>query len=348
HLSLSGFGREGQLRLKQSRVLMIGAGGLGCPALQYLAAAGVGTIGIVDDDKVSRSNLQRQVLFTDSDVGFLKAEVAADRLRAMNGEIVVHAHPERLTASNAMELIEDYDLVVDGSDNFSTRYAVNDACVLGGKPFILGSLHGFQGQVSVLNWEGGPTYRCLFPEPPGPGEAPTCGDAGVLGVLAGTIGTIQATEAIKVLAGIGSPLSGKLLLYDALEMSQQIIRFKRDPVQSSIPQPKPNPEVDTTREAGIERIEMARGEIERRIREGKFQVIDVRNLGERVLGEIDGAVSIPLGLMEEGSVDWNAKGLDPAQPTCVFCSGGLRSVRGSNLLRSRFGFRDVKVLEWTD
>ncbi|MBC2603506.1 HesA/MoeB/ThiF family protein [Puniceicoccus vermicola] len=348
HLSLPGFGREAQLRLKKSRVLMVGAGGLGCPALQYLVAAGVGTIGIVDDDKVTRSNLQRQVLFTDEDLGRLKAEVAADRLRAMNGDITCHAYPVRLDAESAIDFIEEYDLVVDGTDNFSTRYVINDACVLTGKPWIFGALHSFQGQVSVLNCEGGPTYRCLFPEPPEAGDALNCAENGVLGVLPGIIGAFQATEAIKVLTGIGTPLIGKLLIFDALEMTQQMIRFERDPEQIDRVHMQEEEAISTTRTEEIERIAMGQAEIESGIRSGAFQVIDVRDLGERVLGEIKGAVSLPLIQIEEGGLNWKEIGLDPSVPTCVFCSGGLRSVRGSNLLRNQFGFRDVKVLEWNE
>tara|TARA_R100000027_G_scaffold5589_1_gene4579 strand:- start:28450 stop:29460 length:1011 start_codon:yes stop_codon:yes gene_type:complete len=336
--------------LKRSRVLVVGAGGLGCPVLQYIASAGVGTIGILDDDKVSRSNLQRQVLFTDRDLGFLKAEVAADRLRAMNGDIRCHAYPVRLDGENAADFLSEYDLIVDGSDNFATRYVINDACVLEGKPWVFGALHSFQGQVSVFNWEGGPTYRCLFPQPPESGEAPTCAENGVLGVLPGIIGALQAAEVIKVLTGIGTPLSGKLLLFDALEMSQQIIRFERDPVEAEVPLRGPSESPNTARNGEVEEIEMGRGEIEAGIAKESFQVIDVRDLGERVLGEIEGAVSIPLARLEEEKrgLAWADLALDPKKPTLVFCSGGLRSVRGAHLLRSEFGFREVKVLVWDE
>lgn len=348
HLSLPGFGREAQLELKKSRVLVVGAGGLGCPVLQYLAAAGVGTIGILDDDKVSRSNLQRQVLFTDGDLGFLKAEVAADRLRAMNGDIRCHAYAVRLEEENAADFLSEYDLIVDGSDNFATRYVINDACVVAEKPWVFGALHSFQGQVSVFNWKGGPTYRCLFPHPPESGEAPTCAENGVLGVLPGIIGALQAAEAIKILTGIGTPLSGKLLLFDALEMSQQIIRFERNPAEAEIPLRDQSEPLSTVRTPEIERIEMGRAEIESGIRQNDFQVIDVRDLGERVLGEIEGASSVPLVRLEEEKAAWKEFGLDPGKPTLVFCSGGLRSVRGAHLLRNEFGFRDVKVLVWDE
>jgi len=234
HLTLSGFGMQAQQKLKHARVLVIGAGGLGCPALQYLAAAGTGTLGIVDDDRVSLSNLQRQILYAEADIGTLKAVTAAARLSAMNPSIVCQPYAVRLTAANALDLIRAHDLVVDGSDNFATRYLVNDACVLAGKPLIYGAIQTFQGQASVFNHQGGPTYRCLFPEPPDPKDAPSCSDIGVLGVLPGMIGTIQATEAIKVLTGIGEPLSGVLLIFDALRMRIQRVRFQRVPAAANV------------------------------------------------------------------------------------------------------------------
>ncbi len=234
HLTLPGFGMQAQQKLKHARVLVVGAGGLGCPALQYLAAAGTGTLGIVDDDCVSLSNLQRQILYTEADIGMRKAETAAARLLAMNPNIDCQPHAVRLGPHNALDLIRDYDLVVDGSDNFATRYLVNDACVLAGKPFIHGAIQTYHGQASVLNYQGGPTYRCLFPEPPDPKDAPNCSETGVLGVLPGMIGTIQATEAIKVLTGIGEPLSGVLLLFDALQMRMQRIHVARVPAAAHV------------------------------------------------------------------------------------------------------------------
>ena len=234
HLSLPSFGEAAQLRLKASRVLVIGAGGLGCPALQYLAAAGVGKLGVVDFDLVDTSNLQRQILFTETDVGKPKARVAATRLRSMNSHIEVIEVAERLTAENALGLFSDYDIIVDGSDNFVTRYLVNDACVMTGKPLVYGAIYTFQGQVSVFNFQGGPTYRCLFPDPPDPEDAPNCSEIGVIGVLPGLIGTLQAAEAIKVITGVGEPLSGRLLLLDALTMRQQTVQFSRDPKMAEI------------------------------------------------------------------------------------------------------------------
>ncbi|PDH28412.1 MAG: thiamine biosynthesis protein ThiF, partial [Puniceicoccaceae bacterium MED-G30] len=207
HLSLPGFGPDAQSKLKQSGVLVIGAGGLGCPVLLYLAAAGVGRIGIIDGDTVDLSNLQRQVLYTADDIGRSKAAVAAEKLREQNPNVDCIAYEERLSVDNAMERITAYDLVIDGSDNFPTRYLVNDACVLAGKPLVHGAIQTFSGQVSVFNFQGGPTYRCLFPEPPNPEDAPSCAEVGVVGVLPGLVGLYQATEALKLLAEIGEPLS---------------------------------------------------------------------------------------------------------------------------------------------
>ena len=218
-LSLPEWGAQGQQKLKKARVLVIGAGGLGCPVLTYLAAAGVGTLGITDFDRVEMSNLHRQVLYTVADVGRPKAEAAAERLRSQNPYIHIDTYTEGLNRDNALTILKNYDLVVDGSDNFPTRYLVNDACVLLDIPLVFGSIYKFEGQVSVFNHRGGPTYRCLYPTPPGEGEVPNCAEVGVLGVLPGIVGSLQALEAIKLLTGLGEVLSGKLLVYDALRAS---------------------------------------------------------------------------------------------------------------------------------
>lgn len=228
-VSLPEIGHEGQQKLRNTQVLVIGAGGLGCPALTYLAAAGVGTIGIIDFDRVEISNLHRQILFTVADVGRLKAEVAAERLRLLNPHSQVIAYTEGLSKENALSIVTGYALVVDGSDNFPTRYLVNDACVLLNKPLVFGSIYKFEGQVSVFNYQNGPTYRCLYPTPPGEGEVPNCAEIGVLGVLPGIIGSLQAVEVIKIITGLGEVLSGKILLYDALRASFQTFRFDARP-----------------------------------------------------------------------------------------------------------------------
>ncbi|MDA0378580.1 MAG: molybdopterin-synthase adenylyltransferase MoeB, partial [Bacteroidetes bacterium] len=229
HLLLPQVGEEGQQRLKAASILIVGAGGLGAPLLQYLAAAGVGRIGIVDDDVVSLSNLQRQVLFGSPDVGRPKVDVAVERLRSINPHVILEPHPIRLTPENAIGLISGYDLVADGTDNFATRYLVNDACVLTGRPNIYASIFRFDGQVSVFGAEDGPCYRCLFPDPPPPGTVPSCAEGGVLGVLPGLVGSMQAAEAIKWILGLGESLVGRLLLVDTLTMDMRILRVPRDP-----------------------------------------------------------------------------------------------------------------------
>jgi adenylyltransferase/sulfurtransferase len=229
HLIIPDVAMDGQKRLKNAKVLCVGAGGLGSPALMYLAAAGVGTLGIIDFDVVDESNLQRQVIHGQSDVGRSKAESARDSVREINALVTVNLHQERLDSSNAMQIFADYDLIVDGTDNFATRYLVNDACVLLGKPYVWGSIYRFDGQASVFWAEHGPCYRCLYPEPPPPGMVPSCAEGGVLGVLCASIGSIQVNEAIKLITGIGEPLLGSLMVYDALEMNYRKISVRKDP-----------------------------------------------------------------------------------------------------------------------
>ncbi|MBC8010289.1 MAG: HesA/MoeB/ThiF family protein, partial [Burkholderiales bacterium] len=240
HLGLADFGVEAQEKLRAGSVLVIGAGGLGCPALLYLAAAGVGRIVLIDPDFVDVSNLQRQILYISADAGRPKSIAAAERLRALNPHIVIEPHVARFTRANALELVRSVNVVLDGSDNFATRYLVNDACVLGDRSLVYGAIQGFEGQASVFNYRGGPTYRCLFPEPPPAGAAPNCAEAGVLGVLPGLIGTLQATEAIKLLAGVGDPLSGRLFLYDALAMTTRTLRLAADPRSRQITELPPD------------------------------------------------------------------------------------------------------------
>jgi sulfur-carrier protein adenylyltransferase/sulfurtransferase len=229
HLIIPDVGMTGQKRLKNARVLCVGAGGLGSPALLYLAAAGVGTLGIIDFDVVDESNLQRQIIHGQSDVGRSKAESARDSIQEINPHVNVVLHAERLDSDNAMEIFAQYDLIVDGTDNFATRYLVNDCAVLLGKPYVWGSIYRFDGQASVFWAEHGPCYRCLYPEPPPPGMVPSCAEGGVLGVLCASIGSIQVNEAIKVITGIGEPLVGRLMIYDALEMSYRTVRVRKDP-----------------------------------------------------------------------------------------------------------------------
>lgn len=229
HLIIPDVGMDGQKRLKNAKVLFVGAGGLGSPGLMYMAAAGVGTLGIVEFDEVDESNLQRQIIHSQSDIGRPKAESARDTIKGINPYVNVVLHEERLEADNVMDLFSQYDLIVDGTDNFATRYLVNDACVLLNKPYVWGSIYRFDGQASVFWSEHGPCYRCLYPEPPPPGMVPSCAEGGVLGVLCASIGSIQANEAIKLLAGIGEPLVGRLMIYDALEMQYRQVKVRKDP-----------------------------------------------------------------------------------------------------------------------
>ncbi|HMY37322.1 MAG TPA: molybdopterin-synthase adenylyltransferase MoeB, partial [bacterium] len=306
HLILKEFGLEGQQKLKSAKVLVIGAGGLGAPCLLYLTAAGVGTIGIVDFDTVDASNLQRQVLYTVDDVGKPKADTAAHRLKQLNPSVHFNTHREKLTSANALDIIRSYDIIADGSDNFQTRYLVNDACVLLNKPLIYASIFQFEGQVSVFNYTDpsgtlGPNYRDLFPTPPPPGMVPSCAEGGVLGVLPGIIGSMQASEAIKVITGIGTPLSGKLFLWNALTFESRTMKFKRDPanpingLQQTI-----TALIDYEVFCGISEPEKQTGgeispaELKHWIDTGKdFQLIDVRESFEYGICNLGGTL-IPL------------------------------------------------------
>lgn len=352
HLSLPGFGPDAQVRLKEATVLVIGAGGLGCPALLYLAAAGVGRIVVVDFDEVDRSNLQRQVLFTEQDVGRPKAPAAAARLRALNPLIQVDAFERRFARANALDLVRDCDVVVDGSDNFSTRYLVNDACVLGDRPLVFGAISGFEGQLSVFNWRGGPTYRCLFPEPPAPGTVPNCAEGGVLGVLPGLIGTAQATEAIKLLSGVGEPLSGRLLLWNALTMSTQVVNLAPDPRSREITELPPEGYGEVCEaasphtphfEAGVP-PEVDCDWLREQMTKGEPQLLDVREDWERAMGSIEPSVHIPLGALEAGWADEELKSFDAAKPVVIYCAAGVRSLRAADILQARHGFKQPTSL----
>ncbi len=352
HLSLSGFGPAAQEKLKRGRVLVIGVGGLGCPALLYLASAGVGRIEILDADRVDVSNLQRQVLFTGEDAGQLKVAVAARRLRALNSLIEIVPRAERFTRANALERLRDCDVVVDGSDNFATRYLVNDACVIAEKPFVYGAIRGFEGQASVFNWRGGPTYRCLFPEPAEPATAPNCAAAGVLGVLPGLIGTLQATEAIKLLTGIGETLSGRLLLWDALTMSMRTVTLVADPRSRDIRELPPERYGETCAvepESSTDEIDVP----ELRATLAQVQLIDVREDCERAAGAILPSLHVPLEALLRGQGIPMLKSLDLVKATVVYCAGGVRSRKTLPILRECHGFTQIRSLRggyqaWTE
>ncbi|MBL4668869.1 MAG: HesA/MoeB/ThiF family protein, partial [Flavobacteriales bacterium] len=282
HLSLEKVGLSGQEKLKLAKVLVIGSGGLGCPVLQYLTAAGIGTIGIIDFDNVDETNLQRQILFTTNDIGTNKAVAAGNRLKQLNPYIDFNIYPERLTTKNALNLFSDYDIIVDGTDNFSTRYLVNDACVITNKPLIYGAIYKFEGQVTVFNYQKGPTYRCLFPEPPKAGSVPNCSEIGVLGVLPGIIGTQQANEVLKLILGIGESLSGKLLTYDSLNNSFLTLTINRSEkeVQKVLDEKSNFEQIDYDFFCGIKideyMNEVSAQELKELLEKESIQVIDVR------------------------------------------------------------------------
>lgn len=338
HIMLPHIGVEGQQKLKAARVLVIGAGGLGCPVLQYLAAAGVGTIGIVDDDVVEESNLQRQVLYGMSTLGQPKAQAAAERLADINPHIRVVAHATRLTAGNARDIVRDYDIVVDGSDNFPTRYLANDTCVLLGKPLVFGSIFQFEGQVSVFNYCGGPTYRCLYPEPPAPGEVPSCAEAGVFGVLPGIIGSLQASETLKIITGVGEVLSGKLLLFNALTLATQTLSFQRDE-QSAAVTHLINYEQFCGMSAQGSLPTITASEVRQKQQQGEqVHIVDVREPREYAAGNIGGQL-IPLGTIEQ-----HIHAIPTSGCVVVHCHSGARSAQAVALLQQR-GFANVYNLQ---
>jgi len=338
HLLLPELGPDGQRRLKAARILLVGVGGLGSPAALYLAAAGVGHLTLVDFDAVDVTNLQRQVLHGTKDVGRPKVESARDRLRDLNPHVSVDAVATRVSPGNVLALVRDHDLVLDGSDSFSTRYLVNDACVLAGRPNVHASIFRFEGQATVLSTAGGPCYRCIFPSPPGPGEVPSCSEAGVLGVLPGLLGTIQATEAIKLVTGIGEPLVGRLLLVDALSMSFRTLRVARDPRCPACG----TGEIRELREetvacAPVEAIpEMSPADLAARmLGTDPPLLVDVREAHEWQVARIPGAHHAPLSRLDAG-----LPGLDPARELVLYCSAGVRSQQAGRRLRAA-GFTRV-------
>jgi len=364
HLIIPDVGMAGQKRLKNAKVLCVGAGGLGSPSLMYLAAAGVGTLGIVEFDIVDESNLQRQIIHGQSDVGRSKAESARDSVREINPYVTVNLHEERLDSSNVMELFAQYDLIVDGTDNFATRYLVNDACVLLGKPYIWGSIYRFDGQASVFWSEHGPCYRCLYPEPPPPGMVPSCAEGGVLGVLCGSIGSIQVTEAIKVLTGIGETLLGRLMIYDALEMSYRKVKIRKDPNCAICGEhPTVTELIDYEAFCGtisdeaaiaamnstISVVDLKKMLDDRDRGEDDFLLIDVREPGEYEIVQIPGSVLIPKGLFMDGSA---LEDLPTDKRVVIHCKLGGRSAEVLAVVKGA-GFSDAVhvgggVLAWVN
>lgn len=364
HIIIPDVGMAGQRRLKNARVLCVGAGGLGSPNLMYLAAAGIGTLGIVEFDTVDESNLQRQIIHGQSDIGRPKAESAADTIAQINPYIDVVVHNERLDTSNVMEIFADYDLIVDGTDNFATRYMVNDACVLLGKPYVWGSIFRFDGQASVFWADYGPCYRCLYPEPPPPGMVPSCAEGGVLGVLCASIGSIQATEAVKLLLGIGEPLVGRLMVYDGLEMSYRTVRVRKDPDCAVCgDHPTVTELIDYDDFCGAISTEAAEAAkdstisvkdlaamLEQRERgERDFVLIDVREQGEWDMVRIDGAELIPKGDFYAGTA---LEKLPHDKQIVLHCKVGGRSAEVLAIVKDA-GFADAihvggGIVAWVD
>jgi len=345
HLLLSEIGEAGQKKLKAAKVLVIGAGGLGCPVLQYLAAAGVGTIGVIDMDNLEESNLQRQILYGVADVGSNKAEAAKKRLIDLNPFIQVNAYPFALDTSNALQLFEQYDLVVDGTDNFATRYMVNDACVITGKPLVYGSIFRFEGQVSVFNYNNGPTYRCLFPEPPKPGEVPNCSQVGVLGVLPGLIGSMQANEALKLILEIGEHLSGKLLVHNALTMQNLTLNIKANPTTIAATKAMKDgfEQINYQHFCGMEEksnnnvVEISATEFAKSLE--IHLLVDVRELWEQPRFEAIDSIDIPLPRILD-----SAHLIPKDKPVVVLCAKGIRSKIAIEQLQKNFGYTNLKNL----
>ena len=353
HLLIPEVGSDGQRRLRNAKVLVLGAGGLGSPTLLYLAAAGVGTLGIVDFDVVEASNLQRQIIHRDRDIGRSKAVSAARAVADVNPLVHTVLHEVRLTSQNAVDIVAGYDVVVDGTDNFATRYLVNDACVLAGKPYVWGSIFRFEGQVSVFWAEHGPQYRDLYPVPPPPGSVPSCAEGGVLGVLCATIGSVMATEAVKMICGIGRPLLGRLMVYDALDMSFRTVPLRADPSAAPVTRLVDYDEfcgVPRTADASIADATVTPRQLEDlRAERSDLLLIDVREPLEHELVAIPGDVLIPQGRILSGEALGE---LPHDRPIVLYCRSGARSAACLAALRAA-GFRDVRhlgggVLAWAD
>ena len=351
HLLIPEVGLEGQRKLKNSSALIIGTGGLGSPVSLYLAAAGIGRIGLVDYDVVDSSNLQRQVIHGTSTVGKLKVESARAKLLDLNPGIQIDVYNEPYTSENALRIAKDYDIILDGTDNFPTRYLTNDVAVFLGKPNVYASIYRFDGQVSVFYAKEGPCYRCLFPEPPPPGLVPSCAEGGVLGVLPGTIGTLQATEALKVLLGIGEPLIGKLLLYNALDMSFDFVKLKKNPnCRVCGPNADIKELIDYEAFCGVPSHDHEEGsaganwditvqELAERVKTNHLKLVDVREPHELEISRLPNATNIPLGQLAARLSE-----LDSAEDMVLFCKSGARSTRALELLTSA-GFKKVKNLK---
>jgi adenylyltransferase/sulfurtransferase len=356
HLIIPDVGVEGQRRLKDARILMVGAGGLGSPIGLYLAAAGVGRLGIVEFDTVDVTNLQRQVLHGTKDVGRKKVDSARDRIADVNPHVEVVAYEDRLTSENALDIVREYDLVVDGTDNFATRFLVNDACVLLGKPNVYGSIFRFEGQSTVFCTTDGPCYRCLYPEPPPPGMVPSCAEGGVLGVLPGLVGLIQATEAVKLITGAGEPLIGRLLLVDALRMQFRTLKLRKNPSCPACGTREITQLIDYEQFCGIRGLAdetegiptITPAELDaRRARGDDLDLVDVRESHEWEIARIEGARLAPLSSFADA-----LRTIDSARDVVVYCKSGVRSAKAVRQLQTA-GYRRVwnlagGILRWSD
>lgn len=326
HIILSEIGQAGQDKLSKAKVLVIGAGGLGCPILQYLTAAGIGTIGIVDFDSVDITNLQRQVLYGTKSLGQNKAIAAKQRLEDLNDEITINTYSEKLTPKNVLNLFSGYDIIVDGTDNFETRYLVNDACVILNKPLVFGGIYKFEGQISVLNYQNSPSYRCLFPNPPKKGAVPSCSEIGVLGVLPGIIGSMQANEVLKIILGIGNVLSGTLLCYNALTSKTVTIKISRN--EALIQSVLNNTSIFENKEAESDLdVEPIKVSIKDLISADNIQYIDVRESHEQPKVETLEVIYLPLSDIEN-----NLDKIEPSKIKALFCQSGIRSKTAIKLL----------------
>lgn len=361
HLIMPEVGIEGQQKLKAAKVLCVGAGGLGAPLAMYLAAAGVGTLGLIDFDVVDVTNLQRQIIHGTKDIGKKKIDSAFETLTDINPNVNLIRHEVALTSENALDILKDYDIVVDGTDNFPTRYLVNDACVLLGKPNVYGSIFRFEGQVTVLCAEGGPCYRCLYPEPPPPGLVPSCAEGGVLGILPGTVGLLQATETVKLILGIGKPLIGRLMIYNALDMDFRFFKVRRDPAWAlGAPHPTIKKLIDYQEFCGVPHAseapapvaspvpEITVKELKAKLdRKENFVLVDVREVHEHQICNLPEAMLIPLGTLPQ-----RLNELDPAAEIVMHCRSGVRSGKACGILKEA-GFKNVwnvkgGILAWSD
>ncbi|MBL4715554.1 MAG: molybdopterin-synthase adenylyltransferase MoeB [Bacteroidia bacterium] len=341
HIILPEIGKKGQEKLINAKVLVVGAGGLGCPILSYLAAAGIGTIGIIDADVVDATNLHRQVLYGKDDIGKPKVEIAKKKLSQLNPFIQINIYQERLDSSNALKIFQDYDLIADGTDNFPTRYLINDACVISDKPFVFGSIFKFEGQVSVFNFKNksgkkGPTYRCLFPEPPSPGSVPNCAEIGVMGVLPGIIGSMQANEVIKIFIGIGDVLNGKLLVYDSLTAEVNTLNFDRVEENCDISELIDYEQFCNTNQNSINMKEISVQDLKQKLDDHEdFQLIDVRESYEYDICNLNGEL-IPLGKIID-----KADRISRDKPVIIHCKSGGRSAMAIEELEKKHSLTNL-------